>query len=299
MDDWSEGLKDAGVIVTHGVSGALLTTFGSGGRVDLLTPSDVVGVQASLRALSRAKIHYRVIGGGSNLLLPDEGYRGVLLSLSRLSSLAFAGDIVTVDAGVRLPLLAKRAAEHSLAGLEFACGIPAEVGGAIKSNAGAFGDMMSDVLKSVILINAAGEVEVLGVEEISAGYHVSHIPEGSVILSAVFHLRRGDRAEIEGKMRSMRARRRQTQPTERSAGSVFRRVGDTPAALYIERTGLKGYRVGGAELSTVHCNFIVNKGGATTEEYFAVAERVRDRVEKQSGVRLEYEVERICSPRSN
>ena len=100
-------------------------------------------------------------------------------------------------------------------------------------------------------------------------------------------------------MRDMRARRRATQPNERSAGSVFRRVGDTPAAIYIERTGLKGYRVGGAELSTVHCNFIVNKGGATTADYFAVAERVKESVEKQSGVTLEYEVERICSPRNN
>ena len=299
MDDWSDELMCAGVTVTHGVSGALLTTFGSGGKMDLLAPREVDGVRASLEALIRAKVPYRVIGGGSNLLLPDEDYRGALLSLSRLSSLAVAGHLLTADAGVRLPLLAKRAAEMSLSGLEFASGIPAEVGGAVKCNAGAFGQMISDVLASVIVMDAEGKVDVLSAKEISAGYHTCHIPEGRVILSAVFALREGDRAEIEERMRVMRSRRRETQPTERSAGSVFRRVADTPAAVYIERTGLKGYRVGGAELSTVHCNFIVNRGGATTADYFAVAERVRERVREQSGVTLEYEVERICSPRNS
>ena len=265
----------------------------------LLQPTDVSGVRITIEELRNHDIPYRVIGGGSNVILPDQGYHGALISLARLSSVAICGETVTADAGVKMPFLARRVADASLSGLEFACGIPGEVGGAICANAGAYGQMVSDVLISVVLMNPDGELEMLSAEELEMGYHRCQIPQHSVILSAVFRLVTEDRETIEDRMRYMRERRETSQPRERSAGSVFRRVGETPAAIYIEKTGLKGLRIGGAELSSRHCNFIVNKGGATTEEYFAVAERVRERVLEQSNVLLEYEVERICSPRRN
>lgn len=297
MGDWIGEIEKAGVLVLRDVPGRELTTFGSGGRVKyLLTPLTVTGACEALKSLSAEGIPCRVIGGGSNLLLPDKGFHGALISLSQLSSIAVADNVLSADAGVKLPLLAGKAAQESLSGLEFACGIPGTVGGSVRCNAGAFGQSLSDVLTAVIVLTERGEVEVVSAEEMAFSYHSCRLPDNAIILSALFSLKKGKREEIEALMREMTIRRRSTQPCERSAGSVFRRVNGTSAAVYIEQVGLKGYRVGGAELSRVHCNFIVNKGGATTADYFAVAECVRERVQKQSGVTLEYEVERICSP---
>ena len=300
MGKWTDNILSAGVTVRQGVSGSELTAFGSGGRVEwLLAPSDVAGLMLATRELRSAGVPYRVIGGGSDILLSDEGYEGALISLSRMSGIAFAGDLVTADAGAKMPVLAHKAADKSLAGLEFMSGIPGTVGGAVCTNAGAFGRSISDALVAVVLLSERGEIDTLTTRELAMSYHRAAIPQGSIVVSCLLRLQRADGDVIHRRMHEMAARRNRTQPRLRSAGSVFRRVGDTPAALYIERTGLKGYRVGGAELSRVHCNFIVNTGGATTADYYAVAERVRESVKKQSGVTLEYEVERICSPRSN
>ena len=299
MEEIIKDIERAGVRVKHHVEGAQLTTFGSGGIVShVIYPANVEELTITVKMLYAASLPYRVIGGGSNLLLPDEGY-GVLISLSRFDSAAVCGEFLSADAGVKLPRLARMAAEHSLSGLEFACGIPAMLGGAVRNNAGAFGQSISDALVAVVLLTEQGEIASVGADELKTAYHRCFLPEGSIFLSAVFSLKTGDRREIEGRMADMRRRRCQTQPHEPSAGSVFRRVGEIPAAVYIERTGLKGLCFGGAELSEVHCNFIVNKGGASTADYFAVAERVRESVLQNFGVALEYEVERICSPKKN
>ena len=300
MGEWMDRIIGAGVIVRRGVNGSELTTFGSGGAIKwLLAPSSAEGVALTVRTLRLAGVPYRVIGGGSDILLPDEGYAGALITLSRLPGIAFAGDLVTADAGAKLPTLAMRAAEMSLSGMEFASGIPGTVGGAVCCNAGAFGGSVADSLKAVVLLDDRGEIQTLTARELTMTYHRATLPQGYIVLSALFKLKGAEKGAIRETMREMAYRRSRTQPRQRSAGSVFRRVGDTPAAMYIERTGLKGCRIGGAELSRVHCNFIVNVGGATTADYFAVAERVRESVEKQSGVTLKYEVERICSPRSS
>ena len=298
MDFVSEA-KRLGVAVKRDVEGRLLTSFGSGGRVKyLLCPSSVRETAAVLKLLISYGVPYRVIGGGSNLLLPDEGYAGALVK-PHLTGIGVCGGEVTADAGVKMPILSKLAAEKGLSGLEFACGIPGTMGGAAKTNAGAFGQMLSNVLAEVIVLTRQGEVKSLPARHLKAEYHSCVLPKDCVVLCARLALQPDDAGAIKERMRRMKLRRQQTQPGEPSAGSVFRRVGETPAALYVEKTGLKGLRIGGAELSPKHCNFIVNKGGATTSDYFAVAEQVKSRVFDAFGVSLTYEVERICSPKSS
>ena len=288
-----EQLNALGIRCEPNADGAKLTSFGSGGRVDLVAYPSEEQTHQTIEVLRECGVSFRVIGGGSNLLLPDEGYSGALIRLSRLSALSVRYGVITAGAGVKLPLLALKAAQESLSGLEFCCGIPAEVGGAVCTNAGAFGQALSDTLVGVKLLTPNGVED----QTLQSGYHCSNLPQGCVVLAATFALNKGQRDQILSKMRFMTERRRLTQPRERSAGSVFRRVGQIPAAVYIEKTGLKGLRVGGAELSTKHCNFIVNKGGATTQDYFAVAEHVKQRVLESCSVVLEYEVERLCSPK--
>lgn len=290
--------KALGLTFECGVCGAALTTFGSGGKVDyVFSPTCIAELKRTLDLLVAQNLPYRVIGGGSNLLLPDDGYRGALITLRRMSDVKICGETLTADAGARLPTVARLAAESSLSGMEFACGIPGEVGGAVATNAGAFDQRLSDVLAAVLLLTENGQTEVLTPKDLEMRYHSARLPKGCVVLSAVLSLKTGEKEQIQKAMRLMTERRAATQPRERSAGSVFRRVGETPAAIYIEKTGLKGLRIGGAELSKVHCNFIVNKGGATTADFFAVAERVKKSVFDLCSVRLTYEVERICSPK--
>ena len=159
-------------------------------------------------------------------------------------------------------------------------------------NASAFGMGVSDALRSVDVI-LDGKEQTLPSSALKTEYHRGGIPAGALILSATFDLRKGEAGRIAEKMRELARKRAATQPFGKSAGSVFRRVGEKPAALYIEETGLKGRVVGGAELSTKHCNFIVNRGGAKTEDFFVLAEEVRRAVKERTGVTLEYETERI------
>lgn len=288
-------LKEKGIPYESGADGARLTTFGSGGRVRcLVRPRKKEQLISFLEIARELAVPYRVIGGGSNLLLCDEGYRGVLVRLDRFDGIVLRGTEIIAGAGVRTALLARRAAEWTLSGLEFACGIPGTLGGAVKGNAGAYGGMLSDVLVEATLLTEGGEILTLPASALDMRYHAATLPQGAILLSARLRLRSDDPSRILDRIGSATRLRRAKQPRERSAGSVFRRVGETPAALYIEETGLKGFTRGGAMLSPAHCNFIVNIGSATTEDYFAVAETVRESVWALAGVRLEYEVERLC-----
>ena len=295
MDKVALWLKKREIPFLAEVSGAKLTTFGSGGSVrTLILPRDERDLREAMRFLLDRGEGPRVIGGGSNLLLPDQGYRGSLFKLSAFASIQGSGEVLTVGAGVKMPLLAKAAQRDALSGMEFAIGIPGTLGGAVKTNAGAFGQMLSDSLLEVTLLTAEGEVADLPARELKMSYHSCTLPQGAVVLGAKLRLHRSDRLSIARLMEQMTEKRRRTQPQERSAGSVFRKINDVPAALFIEQTGLKGLRVGGAELSRVHGNFIVNKGGATTQDFLAVAEKVKASLASCFGVRAEYEVE-VCS----
>ncbi|WP_077598413.1 UDP-N-acetylmuramate dehydrogenase [Olsenella urininfantis] len=270
------------------------TTFRIGGPADLfVTPDDVEEVADIVRACKDAQTPYFPLGCGSDLLVADEGYRGVIVSMSDgLVNVGVDGEEMSCQAGVPLREASEMACELGLSGLEFACGIPGSVGGACFMNAGAYDGCMADVLRSVRCLMPDGSVQTLGVGELDLGYRKSRVrDEGLVVLSATFSLREADPAGIRAKMDDLTQRREEKQPLEHpSAGSTFKRPEGHFAGKLITDAGLKGYQSGGAAVSTKHAGFVVNLGEATAADVHAVIEHVQDEVERQFGVRLEPEV---------
>ena len=271
------------------------TTVRVGGPADVFVmPCDADSVAAALEACVDAGVPHFVLGCGSDLLVADEGYRGVIISLTEgLDELRVEGETLVCGAGATLKDASELAAECGLSGLEFACGIPGSIGGACFMNAGAYDGCIADVLDSVeVLDPSTGERSTLGVDELDLGYRHSRIAdEGLVVLSASFALAPGDAAEIRAKMDDLTAQREAKQPLElASAGSTFKRPEGYFAGKLITDAGLKGYQVGGAAVSEKHAGFVVNLGDATAADVHAVIEHVQDEVERQFGVRLQPEV---------
>ena len=270
------------------------TTFKIGGPADLfVTPDDADEIAEVLEACRAAEVPYFVLGCGSDLLVSDEGYRGVIISLTEgLVGVTVDGKEMSCQAGVGLREASEMACELGLSGLEFACGIPGSIGGACFMNAGAYGGCMADVLKSVRVLLADGSVDTLGVDELNLGYRKSRIAdEGMVVLSATFALKKGEPEEIRATMDELTRKREEKQPLELpSAGSTFKRPEGYFAGKLITDAGLKGWQSGGAAVSKKHAGFVVNVGGATAADVHAVIEHVQDEVERQFGVRLQPEV---------
>lgn len=270
------------------------TTFEIGGPADIfVTPDDASEVAEVISACRDANAPYFVLGCGSDLLVSDKGYRGVIVSLTEgLIGVTVDGREMSCQAGVGLREASEMACELGLSGLEFACGIPGSIGGACFMNAGAYEGCIADVLKSVRVLLADGTVDTLGVDELDLGYRKSRIAdEGMVVLSATFALKKGDQEEIRAKMDDLTAKREDKQPLELpSAGSTFKRPEGYFAGKLISDAGLKGWQAGGAAVSKKHAGFVVNVGGATAADVHAVIEHVQDEVERQFGVRLEPEV---------
>ena len=270
------------------------TTFKIGGPADLfVTPDDADEIAEVLEACRAAEVPYFVLGCGSDLLVSDEGYRGVIISLTEgLVGVTVDGKEMSCQAGVGLREASEMACELGLSGLEFACGIPGSIGGACFMNAGAYGGCIADVLKSVRVLLADGSVDTLGVDELNLGYRKSRIAdEGMVVLSATFALKKGEPEEIRATMDELTRKREEKQPLEMpSAGSTFKRPEGYFAGKLITDAGLKGWQSGGAAVSKKHAGFVVNVGDATAADVHAVIEHVQDEVESQFGVRLEPEV---------
>lgn len=270
------------------------TTFKVGGPADLFViPDNFDEVSEVLSACDEAGVSRFVLGRGSDLLVSDEGYRGVVVALSEaLVGVSVEGTEMTCQAGVDLCEASEMACELGLSGLEFACGIPGTVGGACFMNAGAYDGCVADVLKSVRVIMPDGSQDTLAVDELGLGYRKSRVAdEGLVVLSATFALEKGDPARIREKMDDLTRRREEKQPLELpSAGSTFKRPEGHFAGKLISDAGLRGYQVGGAAVSKKHAGFVVNVGGATAADVKAVISHVQDEVERQFGVRLEPEV---------
>ena len=270
------------------------TTFKIGGPADLfVTPDDADEIAEVLEACRAAEVPYFVLGCGSDLLVSDEGYRGVIISLTEgLVGVTVDGKEMSCQAGVGLREASEMACELGLSGLEFACGIPGSIGGACFMNAGAYGGCMADVLKSVRVLLADGSVDTLGVDELNLGYRKSRIAdEGMVVLSATFALKKGEPEEIRATMDELTRKREEKQPLELpSAGSTFKRPEGYFAGKLITDAGLKGWQSGGAAVSQKHAGFVVNVGDATAADVHAVIEHVQDEVERQFGVRLQPEV---------
>ncbi len=236
---------------------------------------------------------YYVTGNGSNILVSDAGYDGLIIDTSDMNELSTDGDVITAEAGVMLGRLAGAALEHELTGLEFASGIPGTLGGAVCMNAGAYGGEMKDVIESVTVFDRdLGEVRALTNEEMDFSYRHSVVKDRPyIVLSAVIRLSAGEHDEIEALMKDLNGRRREKQPLDYpSAGSTFKRPVGFFAGGLIEECGLKGYAVGGAAVSDKHAGFVINRDKATATDIYRLICEVREKVYADTGVRLEPEV---------
>ena len=280
--------------VRAGLSMAPLTTFRIGGPAALyLEPEDDHDLAAAGRAIVVTDIPFVVIGKGSNLLVSDRGFPGLVLRLGRgYRWAAREGTRLSAGAAMPLPALAGVALRHGLAGLAFGVAIPATLGGAVRMNAGAHGGTIADVAVSVGVFRLRdGKAGTLQRREIGFTYRRSNLPEDAVVTSAAFSLEVGQAEKIRREMDEARDWRRRTQPlAEPNCGSVFKNPEGGHAAELIEAAGLKGMRVGGAHVSAKHANFIVAGAEATASDVLALIERVQEDVESSSGVRLEREV---------
>ncbi len=270
------------------------TTFRTGGEAAVFV--EVPGKQQLTRLVQyMAKIsqEFFVLGKGSNLLVGDKGYPGIVLNLGKqFARIEVEGDIIRAEAGASLPQVAVTAMQNGLSGLEFAAGIPGSIGGAIVMNAGAYDGEMKQVTKHVTVLNQTGEEMVLDCDTMEFGYRTSIIKNRPFVVEEVeLQLTKGDPAEIKAKMDDFNGRRKEKQPLEYpSAGSTFKRPEGYFAGKLIMDAGLRGFRIGGAQVSEKHCGFVINVGNASSADVREVIDEVRERVKQQFGVTLEPEV---------
>ena len=272
------------------------TTLRVGGPADLyVEPASEADLAEVLRFCAERGLGFLVLGRGSNLLVRDGGFRGVVLSLAQpqFSRIEISGERIRCGAGARLKAVAVEAKHHSLTGLEFLEGIPGSVGGALRMNAGAMGGAMFDVVESVRLMDSQGQVLERTGPELAAGYRCCSALKTHLALAAVLCGRPGARAQIEQRMNAFSQKRWGSQPAAPSAGCMFKNPASIPAGKLIEELGLKGTRVGGASVSTEHGNFIVNNGAATAQDVLELVELIRHRARAERGIELETEVELV------
>ena len=273
------------------------TTFRVGGPADFfVTPKTKEDVRDVIRVCKEAGMPYYIIGNGSNLLVSDAGYRGVIVQIYKeMNEVKVEGDLVKAQAGALLSGIAAKALGAELSGFEFASGIPGTIGGACVMNAGAYGGEMKDVLESVTVLTGEGKIIELGRNELELGYRTSVIAKkGYIVLGAVLKLERGDGEKIKTYMDELKEKRVTKQPLEYpSAGSTFKRPEGYFAGKLIEDAGLRGFQVGGAQVSEKHCGFVINRDHATAADIMELMRQVQIRVKESSGVDLEPEVKRL------
>ncbi len=264
-----------------------------GGTADLLViPATIDETEATVRYAYENKIPLLLLGNGSNMVVRDGGVRGIVLHLAKLDDIQTNGMFVHAGAGALIIDVSKRAAAATLTGLEFACGIPGSIGGAMAMNAGAYGGEVKDVIFQATVLTRSGERLVLTKDELDLGYRKSIISkEGYYVLSADFCLADGDQATIDAKVADLTFQRESKQPLEYpSAGSVFKRPPGYFAGKLIQDCGLQGKGHGGAEVSLKHAGFIINKDNATASDYIQTIDMVKAEVKKKFDVDLELEV---------
>lgn len=269
------------------------TTFRTGGPAEILVTPDSESLPEVIVCCRKHQIPCLVIGNGSNLLCGDGGVEGVVVEIGkRMSEISVDGDLITAQAGALLSGIAAKAAAEGLTGFEFAAGIPGSIGGAVVMNAGAYGGEMKQVLASVQVLTREGEVLTIPASELELSYRHSIVPEkGYIVLSAVLSLEKGEKSQIYAVMEDLKKKRVEKQPLEYpSAGSTFKRPEGHFAGKLIEDAGLKGFRVGGAQVSEKHSGFVINRDHATSAEICSLMEQVQQKVLEKFGVRLEPEV---------
>lgn len=264
-----------------------------GGAADLFVmPGNIEETITTVKYAHANQIPLLLLGNGSNMVVRDGGVRGIVLHLAKLNKIKVEGTLIHAEGGANIFDASKVAASHSLTGFEFACGIPGSIGGAMAMNAGAYGGEVKDIIVQATVLTEAGEVLVLSKEELELGYRQSIIAKkGYYVLSADFRLEEGDQEEINAKVADLTYQRESKQPLEfPSAGSVFKRPPGYFAGKMIQDCGMQGKGHGGAEVSTKHAGFIVNKNEATATDYIQTIEMVKAEVKKTFGVELELEV---------
>ena len=273
------------------------TTFRIGGAAKYFAmPKNTAEIQTLIAYCKEHKLDYCVLGNGSNVLFTDAGYDGLIIQIgSAMSEIRVDGTSVYAQAGAILARVANLAYEAGLTGMEFAAGIPGSIGGAIVMNAGAYGGEMKDILQKVTVLTPDGTVQTLSVEELELSYRHSIIPEkGYLVISAVLKLQPGNADEIQSIMDDLKEKRVSKQPLEYpSAGSTFKRPEGYFAGKLIQDAGLRGFRVGGAQVSEKHCGFIINRDRATSTDICQLMQQVSEIVYEKFGVRLEPEVKKI------
>jgi len=272
--------------------------MGVGGSADaLIFPQTLRDLREVIDFMRSREVPYLPLGNGTNLIVRDGGYRGVIISLERMNGFRFRDEernafMITAEAGFDLAELVKKAAEASLAGVEFLAGIPGTLGGAIRMNAGAYGHEISEIVRTIYLVNGKADLVTLGRGDLRFRYRGLDLPSGSVIAGADLELRRDSEKDIRRRMEGILEQRKRKHPLGiRSAGSIFKNPPGMPAGRIIEETGLKGMRIGGAQISEMHGNFIVNLGTARAADILSVMETVRKKVLEAKGILLEPEVE--------
>lgn len=273
------------------------TTFRVGGPAEFFVmPRSAEEVKKVIDLCRRESFPYYIIGNGSNLLVSDQGYRGVVLQIYKeMSYIEIEENVVVAQAGALLSAIANKALENGLTGFEFAAGIPGTLGGACVMNAGAYGGEMKDVLEEVTVLTEEGEVLTIPKENLELGYRTSIIArKGYIVLEARIQLREGEKEAIKSLMEELKDKRVSKQPLEYpSAGSTFKRPEGYFAGKLIQDAGLRGFSVGGAQVSEKHCGFVINRENATAADVAELMRQVSARVEEEFGVKLEPEVMRL------
>ena len=273
------------------------TTFKIGGPAQYyVTPESVNQIQEVVSLCRNMNIPLHVIGNGSNILVGDDGVDGVVLALfNTFSDYEIKDNVITAQAGMSLIKLAVIALREGLTGLEFASGIPGSVGGAVYMNAGAYDGQMKDVVTSVTVLDEAGNIRILGRDELDMGYRTSAVAKHNmIVLQVIIELKAGNKEQIKDRMNQLSELRKQKQPLEYpSAGSTFKRPEGYFAGKLIADAGLKGYSIGGAAVSEKHAGFVVNMGGATAKDVVELTDYIKKRIIEQFGVTLELEIKKI------
>ena len=290
--------KNLGVDVFENAPMNKHTSFKTGGNADLLIiPDSIDSLQQIIKKCKELNIKPFVMGNGSNLLVTDNGYKGVIIKIgAQLSGLRMLDDnTIYCESGVMMKTLCNFALDNSLSGLEFAFGIPGNLGGAVYMNAGAYGGEMKDILYSCTHIDNDGNIGTLTKDQLDLGYRRSAYTDNSfTIISATLKLQKGDKTEIKDAMNDKLRRRKEKQPLEfPSAGSTFKRPEGYFAGALIEDCNLKGYSIGGAQVSEKHAGFVINRGGATSTDILNLIKHIQDTVYAKHGVKLETEVKII------
>ena len=273
------------------------TTFRIGGPAEyLILPQTTEEIADVVKLCRQEERPWYIVGNGSNLLVADEGVRGVVIQLLRnFNQIQVEGCQIRMQAGAQNAAVAKRALDASLTGFEFAAGIPGTIGGAVVMNAGAYGGEMKDILKEVTVLDQNGMIRTIPTEELELGYRTSIIArKGYVVLEAVIVLKTGDPKEIKAAIDDLKEKRVTKQPLEYpSAGSTFKRPEGYFAGKLIMDAGLRGFSVGGAQISEKHCGFVINKGNATAKDVTELMDETKKIVMEKFGVALEPEVKRL------